>query len=71
MMGWSGTFNDMSALTVIFWPSAGTWMCWKRFMGTGLRWLVHEARVNARIGHEFGAENSNDNRAALLSTAIQ
>jgi hypothetical protein len=30
-MGWSGTFRDMSALTVIFWPSEGTLMCW--YMG--------------------------------------
>ena len=28
MMGSSGTLSDMSALTVIFWPLAGTWMCW-------------------------------------------
>jgi hypothetical protein len=28
MIGWSGTLSDMSALTVIFWPSAGTLMCW-------------------------------------------
>jgi hypothetical protein len=30
-MGWSGTFKDVSALTVIFWPWAGTLMCW--YMG--------------------------------------
>src|SRR4051794_9105206 len=28
MIGWSGTFRDMSALTVIFWPWLGTLMCW-------------------------------------------
>src|SRR4051812_20177253 len=28
MMGWSGTFRDMSALTVIFLPWLGTLMCW-------------------------------------------
>jgi hypothetical protein len=28
MIGSSGTLSDMSALTVIFWPRAGTWMCW-------------------------------------------
>src|SRR3954462_5189947 len=28
MMGWSGTFRDMSGLTVIFWPWLGTLMCW-------------------------------------------
>jgi hypothetical protein len=28
MMGWSGTFSEKSALTVIFWPAAGTLMCW-------------------------------------------
>ena len=36
MMGWSGTFSDMSALTVIFCPSAGTWMCWKVVIGKGV-----------------------------------
>ena len=27
-MGWSGTFSEKSAFTVIFWPWAGTLMCW-------------------------------------------
>jgi hypothetical protein len=46
MMGSSGTLSDKSALTVIFWPAAGTLMCWYMENVSGLDW---NARLRAGL----------------------